>query len=179
MVSCGMADKHAPLLRTQVEIAAACGVAGRKIVATLGVARTTQDRWLKADGAARAGAHRRKWREANPDKISAQNKRWAEKDPARKRAHNKKSYKKHYAQNPGYYAAKTDRRRRGMKEWPCSEAENLMIKYRYEDARRLTKETGIEYHVDHIIPLVKGGPHLPWNLQVITKAENLSKGARL
>ena len=62
---------------------------------------------------------------------------------------------------------------------PHSEIEKLMIKYRYEDARRLTKETGIEHHVDHIIPLAKGGPHLPWNLQVITKTENLSKGAKI
>jgi 5-methylcytosine-specific restriction endonuclease McrA len=174
-----MANKHEPLLRTQVEIAAACGVAERKITATLGVARATQYRWLKADGKVRAEAHRRKWREANPDKISAQNKRWAEKDPARRKAHNKKGYKKHYAKNPEYYAAKTDKRRRGMREWPCSEVEKLMIKYRYEDARRLTKETGIEHHVDHIIPLAKGGPHLPWNLQVITKTENLSKGAKI
>ena len=54
-----------------------------------------------------------------------------------------------------------------------------MIEYRYQDAKRLTEETGVQYEVDHIIPLAKGGPHLPWNLQVITKAENLSKGARI
>jgi 5-methylcytosine-specific restriction endonuclease McrA len=174
-----MADKHLPLLRTRVEIAAACGVAERKITAAFGVARSTQYRWLKAGGAIRAEAYRRKWRLANPDKISAQNKRWAERDPERRRDHNRKGYKKHYAKNPEYYAEKADKRRRGMKEWPCSEVEKLMIKYRYEDARRLSKETGAKYHVDHIIPLAKGGPHLPWNLQVITEEENLSKGARI
>lgn len=174
-----MADKHAPLLRTQVEIAAACGVAERKITAAFGVARTTQYRWLKADAAARENARKKKWRAANPDKLSEQNKRWAEKDPARRRMHNRKSYKRHYAQKPEYYAAKTNKRRRGMKEWPCSEIEKLMIKYRYQDARRLSKETGVKYHVDHIIPLAKGGPHLPWNLQVITKDENLSKGSKI
>jgi len=66
-----------------------------------------------------------------------------------------------------------------MRDWPCSEVEKLMIKYRYQDARRLSRETGVKYHVDHIIPLAKGGPHLPWNLQVITKDENLSKGAKV
>ena len=66
-----------------------------------------------------------------------------------------------------------------MREWPCSEIEKLMIKYRYEDARRLGEQTGVEHHVDHIIPLVRGGPHLPWNLQVITKDQNLSKGAKI
>lgn len=174
-----MADKHLPLLRTQIEVAAACGVAERTITTSLGVARTTQYRWLKADGKTRAEAHRKKWRDTNPDKISVQNKRWAERDPERRKAHNRKSYRKHYGKNPEYYAAKTNVRRKKMRKWPCSEIEGLMIKYRYEDARRVSRETGVEHHVDHIIPLARGGPHLPWNLRVVTKDENLSKGAKI
>ena len=174
-----MADKHSPLLRTQVEIAAACGIAERKITAALRVARSTQYRWLKADGKERAEAHRRKWREANPGKISEQSRRWAEKHPEKRRACNRNGYRKHYDKNPEYYAAKTDRRRRGMREWPCSEVEKLMIKYRYEDARRLSQETGVKHEVDHVWPLSKGGPHLPWNLQILTKDENREKGAKI
>jgi hypothetical protein len=48
----------------------------------------------------------------------------------------------------------------------------------YAEARRITLETGIQYHVDHIKPLSKGGEHHPDNLQIITAAENLSKGAK-
>lgn len=66
-----------------------------------------------------------------------------------------------------------------MKKWPCSEAEKLMIKYRYEDARRLSQETGVKHEVDHVWPLSKGGPHLPWNLQILTKDENREKGAKI
>jgi 5-methylcytosine-specific restriction endonuclease McrA len=174
-----MANKHEPLLRTQVEIAAACGVAERKITATLGVARTTQYRWLKSGGAARVEVHRRKWEKKNPEAKARWHKKWRDSNPGVRLEYNRQYSKEHYARNPEYYAAKADKRRRGMKEWPCSEVESLMIKYRYQDARRLSKETGTEYHVDHIIPLAKGGPHLPWNLQVITKDENLSKGAKI
>ena len=41
--------------------------------------------------------------------------------------------------------------------------------------RGLTKQTGIPHHLDHIHPLSKGGEHSPFNLQIITKEENLAK----
>lgn len=53
------------------------------------------------------------------------------------------------------------------------------LKSIYAEARRKTRETGILYVVDHIWP-IKGknscGLHVPWNLQIITGAENDSKG---
>ena len=52
-------------------------------------------------------------------------------------------------------------------------------------AKTITKKTGEEHHVDHIVPLkgqYKGhdtvcGLHVPWNLQVLPKRENLIKGS--
>jgi len=39
--------------------------------------------------------------------------------------------------------------------------------------------SGEEYHVDHIIPLAKGGLHHPDNLQVLPADLNLKKGAKV
>lgn len=47
----------------------------------------------------------------------------------------------------------------------------------YAERIRLTKETGVVHHVDHIIPLAAGGLHEASNLQVLTAEENIAKGA--
>lgn len=65
------------------------------------------------------------------------------------------------------------------------------VKYRYSKYRALKRSCCREdysneiakiyalcpegYHVDHIVPLSKGGVHAPWNLQHLSKEENLKK----
>lgn len=43
----------------------------------------------------------------------------------------------------------------------------------------MTKTTGIEHHLDHILPLSRGGIDHPVNFRVITAEENLAKGNKL
>jgi hypothetical protein len=45
----------------------------------------------------------------------------------------------------------------------------------YEEARRKSAETGVLHHVDHRVPLKKGGCHCPDNLQVISAYEHMQK----
>lgn len=44
---------------------------------------------------------------------------------------------------------------------------------------RLEKELGIQYHIDHIVPIVLGGLDHPVNWQVISEAENCRKGSKM
>jgi 5-methylcytosine-specific restriction endonuclease McrA len=59
--------------------------------------------------------------------------------------------------------------------------DHLACFLKYEEARRLTQETGTYHVVDHIVPLKDEyvcGLHVSWNLQVMTQSENILKGHR-
>ena len=50
--------------------------------------------------------------------------------------------------------------------------------YKLRDA--LNEDAGfIAYHIDHIVPLARGGLHHPVNLRVIPSLENIKKGDRI
>jgi 5-methylcytosine-specific restriction endonuclease McrA len=42
----------------------------------------------------------------------------------------------------------------------------------------ISEQTGVEHHIDHIIPLSRGGVHREWNLRILPATENLSKSAK-
>ena len=49
----------------------------------------------------------------------------------------------------------------------------------YQECARITEETGVPHHVDHIHTISKGGKHHPDNLQILTAIENIRKGNKL
>lgn len=64
--------------------------------------------------------------------------------------------------------------------WLTDEHWNEMNAF-YDKARRLTAEVGIRHEVDHIVPIngeMVSGLHVPWNLQVLTQADNVRKSNR-
>lgn len=97
-----------------------------------------------------------------------------------------RSYKKKYKdKNPELYKALTSvRKRRHRKATPSwiTADQKLRMRQLYLEAQKLTKITGEKYVVDHIIPLINDavcGLHVPWNLRVITQAENLEKSNKM
>jgi 5-methylcytosine-specific restriction endonuclease McrA len=84
---------------------------------------------------------------------------------------------KRAAKRVRYKASKIQR----TPKW-VSQEETEKIKSLYEKAIQKTKETGIQWHVDHIIPLkgkIVSGLHVLNNLQIITAQDNLQKGNKL
>lgn len=125
----------------------------------------------------------RKFKEEHRDEINSKNRKryYLKKDNKlfleRKHLHAKK-YK---ANNKGCVNANTVKRYTAKLHrtplWMTDE-ELKQIKALYIEASRLTKETGISHHVDHIIPLqgeLVSGLHTINNLQILTEKENCSK----
>lgn len=156
MVSCGMAKRYPEQTKQAVRRLRKDGWSYRQLGELVGCNHTMIDYWCNASRRKSNQEKQRKFRQKNPN------------------------YTREYDKGAGrLYTVRRAAERRARTKTPRSSIEELMIKYRYEDAKRLTEETGIKYEVDHIWPLSKGGPHLPWNLQILTKEENRTKGAKI
>jgi len=85
-------------------------------------------------------------------------------------------------ENPHIYQiANAKRRAARLNRTPIwlTDADHAEIRHIYKVAAQRTKKTGIEWHVDHIIPL-RGknvsGLHVPGNLKVVPALDNFRKG---
>jgi hypothetical protein len=104
----------------------------------------------------------KQYREKNRDAIVIKKKEWVSKNMWRFVPHTAK------------------RRAAKLNRMPCwlTKEDKLEIKKIYKLASDKTKETGIKWQVDHIIPLqgeTVSGLHIPSNLRIITAYENRSK----
>ena len=136
------------------------------------------------------------WRTANLDKEKARGKRyrethkkeWSQKtlewQRKNKEAHFKsvKEYNQRYPERINALTAK--RKAAKVQRTPKWLTKDHLAKIQsfYRHASLLTKQTGIQHHVDHIVPLrgkIVSGLHVPWNLKVITAIENHRKSNKV
>ena len=114
----------------------------------------------------------RDWLTRNPEKAAIMFKKSNDR-PSSKVA--KREWAKAHPHVSAFHNALRDARKRSATP---AFANLEKIKLIYEDAAKITKETGIRHVVDHDVPLAGKhvcGLHVEWNLRVITEAENLSK----
>jgi hypothetical protein len=128
------------------------------------------------------------YRADNPNKIKAYNINNVDKIAKYHKAYrsnNADKIKAYKLANPDKRNAIQAKRRasnlQATPKWLTTEQLKQILTF-YVEAKRLEQETGVKYHVDHIIPLQGSnvcGLHVPWNLQILSATENLSKGNKV
>jgi hypothetical protein len=80
--------------------------------------------------------------------------------------------------NPARHAANESRRRARKFAATPAWANKRLIDNIFLEAKRITVATGVEHHVDHIVPLrsqIVCGLHVESNLRIIPATENIAK----
>lgn len=111
-------------------------------------------------------AESRVYRAKNLEHMRALGRAWSKNNPEKWKITNAARRAKKHSATPG---------------WAKDELDSFIVKEMYDLAIRRTKSTGIEWHVDHIVPLkskIVQGLHCSANLQVIPGSVNHSKGNR-
>lgn len=134
----------------------------------------------------------KKYRQENKEILSEYNKKYYSENSEKFKNDFREYYKNnsekikekrsnHYRNNKSNYLFYSRTRKACQKSrtpsWLSKEHKQQILTF-YKEAKRLSSETGITYHVDHIVPLqgkLVCGLHVPWNLQIIPAKDNLTK----
>lgn len=122
--------------------------------------------------------YKRKWRHNNLSRCNENIKKWNRENKERRNEIRRKWDK----ENPTAVLAKTRKYQADKINATPKWADMNKIREIYREAGRLTRVTGREFHVDHIIPL-RGenvcGLHVENNLRIVLASWNLKKGNRI
>lgn len=134
-------------------------------------------------------ARKDKYRREHMKERNLARQRWAKENPEKIKEYRKRTYLKNkekenfkaleYAKNNrGIINALSSKRKAQLRKAMVGWGDLNKIREIYIECNRITKETGIEHHVDHIIPITSKyvcGLHVENNLQILTGSENCSK----
>jgi hypothetical protein len=102
------------------------------------------------------------YKEKNKEKCNELVKQWKQKNPHKVTSLN---------------ALRRATKRQATPKW-LTDIDLWMLDEAYELAKLRKSKTKVDWHVDHIVPLVSNivcGFHVPWNIQVIEARQNLVK----
>lgn len=114
---------------------------------------------------------------ANQEHRRQQSLKYYHKDVATSRSKQRDRQKNNL---PMFAERAAKRRAAKMQRTPhwLTDDDHWVMRQAYELAELRTKMFGFKWHVDHVIPLqgaLVSGLHVPWNIQVISAIENISK----
>jgi hypothetical protein len=158
--------------------------------------RQYSKKWREANQE-RAKSVDARYRGSHPEKVKSRSRSWRERNPDKQKEATR-SWKK---QNLSYYKEATRIRNAAKRLDPRVQAmraeRNAIRQARkhasyialgkdsrrvvfavYAAMRRITRCIGIQWSVDHIVPLSKGGDHAPWNLQLMPYSINCTKNTK-
>lgn len=115
----------------------------------------------------------KEWSNRNKDRVRLTNKQWRESNRERVLSKRKAWEKANPERMVEQWRVKRVKKRKARILLTPKEKEAVLL---LEKTRRaLQNETGIMYHIDHILPISHGGIHHPVNLRILEGAENMSK----
>lgn len=120
-------------------------------------------------------------REDVKEAARVRTKQWNEENRERKKQSDKDWRANNVDKKRSYQAFRRAKVREATPPWLTKEHRH-QIALIYKEALRLSEETGVLYHVDHIVPLAGrevSGLHVPWNLRAIPATENHKKSNKL
>lgn len=154
----------------------------------------------------KAAERQARYKARHPERVAAADRKWRQANLERRRSYNKQWWKENTEKSALYHkrtrANHPEREALRQKTWRGANVERVREYCRKRMALRRTATIGevdIEkliaewdgncgickmpvsgpYHIDHIIPLTKGGPHTQSNLQVAHPSCNMSKGNKI
>ena len=117
------------------------------------------------------------YRERNRERVAAAHRAYYERNRERKAAIHKAWHERNRELCKEYRRKRRAKKRNAQVTLTANEKAKLLVLERTR--KELQKETGRDYHIDHILPLAHGGIHHPINLRILEGVENLSKHAKL
>lgn len=186
---CGI-GKLACEFRPQRRACRSCGYAEHKVwyARNRDTAIATNIRWNR-ENKERVNKNAVAWRKLNSDRlrkeriadktaINARARVWNSNNKDKRREYHRKWSTRNMGVIANYAASRRAKKLIATPPW----ADKSGIKQTYLEADFVGWATGVPRHVDHIYPLVHKkfcGLHVPWNLQILTASENMSKGNRI